>query len=235
MSSTKPRVLVVLTSASSYKKNGEDKPTGWYLPEFSHPYDVLKDDAELVVVSPKGGKAPLDPASVEASKEDKISVDFLQNNKALFEQTEKLETYLGRAKEFDALFYVGGVGPMWDLATDSDSHKLINEFHSANKVIAAVCHGPAALVNVKLADGSSFLNGKAVAGFSDAEEEVVGNTPPIPFSLEEKLKEASGGKYEKAEPWAEKVVVSGGGRLITGQNPGSAKGVGEKILAAIKA
>lgn len=125
---------------------------------------------------------------------------------------------------------------MWDLATDETSHKLINEFYEAKKVLSAVCHGPVAFSKVKLADGSYLLDGQPVAGFSNSEEDVTGYTPAMPFSLEDQLNKASGGKYEKASAdWGEKVVTGHGGRLITGQNPASAKLVGEKILQAVKA
>lgn len=122
---------------------------------------------------------------------------------------------------------------MFDLATDSTSHKLINEFYAANKVISAVCHGPAALAKVKLPSGY-LISGQAVTGFSNTEEAAVGLTEAVPFALEDALKEA-GGKYEKASAdWGERVVVANGGKLITGQNPASAAGVGKAILKEIK-
>ena len=123
---------------------------------------------------------------------------------------------------------------MFDLATDSTSHRLIREFHEASKIVSAVCHGPAALVNVKLSDGSNLIQGSAVTGFSNAEEDAVGVTAAMPFKLEDELNEKSGGRFEKAaEPWAEKVVVSENGRLITGQNPASATGVGVALREAL--
>ncbi len=125
---------------------------------------------------------------------------------------------------------------MWDLATDPTSHKLLNEFYAQSKVIAAVCHGPAALGYVKLPSGSYLIDGEAVTGFSNTEEEAVGLTKAMPFSLEDRLNESSGGKYVKAEAdWGKKVVVSRAGKLITGQNPASAEGVGHAIYEAIRA
>jgi len=210
------------------------KPTGWYLPEFAHPYDVLKDHVKITIASPAGGEAPLDPSSVEASKDDKISVNFLKNSEPLWKTTEKLETFLGRAGEFEAIFFVGGHGPMFDLATDETSHKLINEFYTKNKIVSAVCHGPAALTHVKLASGGYLLDGQPVTGFSNSEEDAVGLTSAMPFKLEDALNKASGGKYVKAsEDWGKKVVVARDGRLITGQNPASAAGVGQAIYDAI--
>ncbi|EHK97030.1 Class I glutamine amidotransferase-like protein [Glarea lozoyensis ATCC 20868] len=227
-----PKVLFVLTSHNKMGDTGN--PTGWYLPEFAHPYEELKDHAEITIASPKGGAAPLDPSSVEASKDDKVSTQFLKEKESLWKNTEKLSDFLGKAKEFEAIFFVGGHGPMFDLATDETSHKLINEFYSNNKVVAAVCHGPAALTHVKIPGGGYLLDGQAVTGFSNSEEDAVGLTSAMPFKLEDKLNEATGGKYEKAaQDWGAKVVVARDGKLITGQNPASAGPVGQAILKAI--
>jgi len=227
-----PKVLFVVTSHAQLGDTG--KPTGWYLPEFAHPYDVLKDHVKITVASPKGGEAPLDPSSVEASKDDKISVNFLHKEETLWKNTEKLEKFLGHAGDYEAIFFVGGHGPMFDLATDATSHKLINEFYSHNKIVAAVCHGPAALTHVKLASGGYLLDGQPVTGFSNTEEDQVGLTSAMPFSLEDALNQATGGKFVKAsEPWGPRVVVARDGRLITGQNPASAAGVGQAIHDAI--
>jgi len=122
---------------------------------------------------------------------------------------------------------------MWDLATDETSHKLINEFYTHNKIVAAVCHGPAALTHVKIPGGGYLLDGQAVTGFSNSEEDAVGLTSAMPFKLEDALNEATGGKYVKADDWQKKVVVARNGRLITGQNPASATGVGQAIYDAI--
>ncbi|KAF4631586.1 hypothetical protein G7Y89_g6545 [Cudoniella acicularis] len=227
-----PKVLFVLTSHDKLGDTG--KPTGWYLPEFAHPYEVLAPHVQITIASPNGGAAPLDPSSVEATKEDPVCIKFLKNRNALWENTEKLESFLGRAKEFEAIFFVGGHGPMWDLATSETSHKLINEFYEHNKIISAVCHGPAALVQVKLPSGEYLLSGQSVTGFSNTEEDAVGLTSTVPFSLEDELNKASGGKYVKAKAdWGERVVVARGGRLITGQNPASAGPLGQAIFDAI--
>ncbi|KAK4189478.1 class I glutamine amidotransferase-like protein [Podospora australis] len=226
-----PKVLIVLSSHSELGTTG--KKTGWYLSEFAHPYKVLKDaGVSMTIASPSGGAAPLDPSSVEAAKDDSVSVDFLHNNSALWEVTHKVSDFLGKADEFDAIFFPGGHGPMFDLPLDKDSNALIKEFWEKEKVVSAVCHGPAALVNVKLGNGELLLKGKQVTGFSNSEEDAVGLSSQMPFLLEDKLKEA-GTKYDKTGDWGEKVIVDG--RLITGQNPASAHGVGEAILKAIKA
>ncbi|RYP60654.1 hypothetical protein DL769_008030 [Monosporascus sp. CRB-8-3] len=228
-----PKVLVVLTSYG-YIESAK-QPTGWYLPEFAHPYDILTSKgAEVTVASPKGGVAPLDPGSVEPFKEDVSASDFYETKKHVWENTTPLSRLLGRAaSEFDALLYPGGVGPMFDLATDAQSQALIAEFIAAGKPVAAICHGPVVLTGVKLRDGTSLVAGKRVTSFSNAEEYAVGITEHLPFLLEDRLREL-GAVYEKApELWGEKVVVEDGGKLITGQNPASSKGVGEALAKAL--
>jgi putative intracellular protease/amidase len=186
-----------------------------------------------VIVSPKGGEAPLDQSSVEAFKEDPSSVNFLKTKESVWKKTEKLSDYLGRSSEFAALFYPGGHGPMFDLATDKDSIALINEFVAAGKPVSAVCHGPIVFTNVVLPSGKHLLAGKEVTGFSNVEEDQAQMTKLMPFLLEDEIKKA-GGTYKKAsEPWGELVIVQDGGKFITGQNPASAKGVGEAIAKAI--
>jgi putative intracellular protease/amidase len=227
---SKPSVLFVLTSHNKLGDTG--KPTGWYLPELAHPYHVLRNKVNITVASPKGGEAPLDPASVEAAKDD-VSVNFLKNDEQVWKNTQKLSDFSGKAKDFDAIFYVGGHGPMFDLADNPTSQQLIKEFWEAGKIVSAVCHAPAVLYDVKLSDGSLLVAGKEVTAFTNAEEEQVGLSKVVPFLPEDALNKASGGKFVKAaEPWGEKVVVVG--NLITGQNPASATGVGEAIAKALK-
>ncbi|TVY32241.1 Glyoxalase, partial [Lachnellula subtilissima] len=188
-------------------------------PEFAHPYEVLAPHTQISIASPLGGAAPLDPSSVEASTSDAVSVKFLKDRESLWKNTEKLSSFLG---------------PMFDLATDATSHTLINEFYTHNKIISAVCHGPAALTHVKLPSGGFLLDGQPVTGFSNAEEDAVGLSAVMPFSLEDKLSEASGGRFEKAkEAWSPHVVIAREGRLITGQNPASAGPLGQKVYEAI--
>ncbi|KAI0902758.1 DJ-1/PfpI family protein [Ustulina deusta] len=228
------KVLVVLTSVGHIE--AANKPTGWFLPELSHPYDVLTSaGVEIVTASPKGGVAPLDPGSVEMFKEDAGAQAFAAEKKAVWEQTQPLATFRGRADEFAALFYPGGHGPMFDLVDDADSIAVIEEFAAKGKVVAAVCHGPVVFLNAKRADGTALLDAREVTGFSNAEEDAVDMSKYMPFMLEDRMK-AVGGIYKKAEkPWGELVLVQDGGKLITGQNPASAKGVGEAILKGIGA
>ncbi|KAK7701110.1 hypothetical protein SLS64_010442 [Diaporthe eres] len=245
-----PKVLVVLTSKDAMSKKPtsqlseaekkQAQPTGWYLPEFAHPFYALtgKDAdgkklspprAEVTVASPKGGEAPIDQKSVENFK-DADSVRFYETEKKLWAETQPLQDFRGRAFEFDAIFYPGGHGPMFDLVDDEDSQQLIAEFYNAGKTVASVCHGPIVLVNVTI-DGKPLLQGRQVTGFSNEEEDIIGLTSAMPQLLEDEVKK-SGGIYVKADkPWSEKVVVDG--QLITGQNPASAAAVGRALAQAL--
>ncbi|KAJ3493228.1 hypothetical protein NLG97_g4860 [Lecanicillium saksenae] len=223
-----PKVLVVLTSADKIVKL--NKPTGWYLPELAHPYDELSSKAELVLASPRGGVAPLDPSSIEAFKNDKSSTKFLETK--LWENTQPLKDFVGRSGEFAALFYPGGHGPMYDLVDDKDSIALIEEFYKAGKIVSAVCHGPIVFANAKI-DGKPLVEGREVTGFTNEEETQVGLAEAMPFLLEDRLK-AVGAKWTQADAaWGEKVVVDG--QIITGQNPASAKAIGVALAKAIEA
>ncbi|KAH8767845.1 putative chaperone protein HSP31 [Hyaloscypha finlandica] len=228
-----PKVLFVLTSHDKMGDTGRHWEAHW-MPEFAHPYEVLADHVQIVVASPKGGAAPLDPSSVEAFKSDASATKFLNTKEALWKNTHKLSEFIGHANDYEAIFFVGGHGPMFDLAKDETSHKLINEFWAHNKIVSAVCHGPAALAYVKLPSGKYLLSGQSVTGFSNAEEDQAGLSAAMPFMLEDQLNTASGGKFVKAaEAWGPKVVVSGGGRIITGQNPSSAGPLGQAIYDGI--
>ncbi|KAJ5594121.1 uncharacterized protein N7459_000329 [Penicillium hispanicum] len=230
-----PKVLVVLTSFSEMPGHG---PTGWFLPEFAHPHHVLQNKVSLTIASPNGGEAPLDPGSVKMFESDEVSQTFLKEQKALWTNTHKLADIVPRASEFNAIFYVGGHGPMFDLTEDPTSISLIETFAAAKKPVAAVCHGPCVFLNTKAPSGQPLIAGAEVTGFSNTEEDQVQLSSLMPFMLETELQRVSGGKYVKAEqPWGEKVVVAKtaeiGGTLITGQNPASATGVGEAILKAL--
>jgi putative intracellular protease/amidase len=223
------RVLIVFTSAN---KTLTGSQTGWYLPEAAHPYYVLAPTHTIDFTSPAGPNPEVDQHSVENYK-DEESVKFLKDEtvKSKFANAKKLSDV--NVDDYDAIFYVGGHGPVLDLASDPVNIKLASEFYRAGKITAAVCHGLAALVGVTDNSGTSIFAGKAFTGFSNAEEEEIGMVKAIPFLLEDELS-SLGGKYEKAaQLWAPHVVVDG--QLISGQNPASAKGVGEAILRALKA
>ncbi|CAH0044878.1 unnamed protein product [Clonostachys solani] len=206
-----PKILVVLTSVD--KIESINKPCGWFLPEFSHPYDILAAKADIVVASPKGGVAPLDPASLEFSKDDEAAMSFYKNKSAVWENTAPVKDFLGNTDEYAAY-----------------SIQLVQEFVAAGKPVAAVCHGPAAFANVKGPDGEYLVKGKTVTGFTNVEEDAMQMTSAMPFLLEDALVNA-GAKFVKTEPWGEKVVTDG--LVITGQNPASAAGVGKAILQSL--
>ncbi|CAN9173205.1 unnamed protein product [Alternaria alternata] len=232
--SNRSKLLIVLTSQDILPTR-EGVKTGWYLPELVHPYNVLNPYVDMVFASPKGGEAPIDPYSIEDSKDDEECRRFLRDKEALWKDTKSLGTIIERADEFLGVFFVGGHGPMFDLADDSISHSLIRRFYESGKIVSAVCHGPAALVNVKLSDGSYMIQGQNVTGFSNAEEDANDSTSAMPFLLEDALKN-HGGKYEKAgQLFGAKVVISGKqGNLVTGQNPLSAAAIGKALLELIQ-
>ncbi|GFP55597.1 hypothetical protein ACSS6W_009048 [Trichoderma asperelloides] len=224
------KVLVVLTSHD--KIDAINKQTGWYLPEFAHPHHILSEhNVQVTVVSPKGGAAPLDEGSVELSKEDAVSMSFFENQKALWENTATIKEFRGRAAEFDAIFYPGGHGPMYDLVDDADSIALIEEFYRAGKVVSAVCHGTIALVNVKV-DGEHIIKGREITGFTNDEEDFIKLTSAMPLLVEDKVVEA-GGKFVKAGVFGDKVAVDG--QFVTGQNPVSANSFAKALVTAIGA
>ncbi|KAF9482438.1 ThiJ/PfpI [Pholiota conissans] len=225
-----PSVLFVFTSADRTLTGNQ---TGWYLPEAAHPYWVLSPHANIDFASPKGPNPPIDEGSVKAFAKDEGSIKFLNDEtvKAKFSSAKKLSEV--DPKGYDAIFYVGGHGPVLDLASDPVNAQLIGKFWDAGKIVSAVCHGPAALVGAVDASGKSIFAGRKFTGFSDAEEVSVDKVKEIPFLLEDKIGEL-GGKYEKADQlWGAKVVVDG--RLITGQNPASAEPIGHALLKAITA
>ncbi|CAE6471635.1 unnamed protein product [Rhizoctonia solani] len=223
-----PSILFVFTSANKTLTGGQ---TGWYLPEAAHPYYILHDKFKIDFASPNGPNPEVDETSVQMFT-DAESVKFLKDDlevKQKFNNAKKLSEV--DANDYDAIFYVGGHGPMIDLPVDPNNIKLANAFYQSGKLVTAVCHGPGAIVGVKDASGKSIFDGRNATGFSDAEEEQVKMVQAVPFLLETRIKEL-GGKYTKAEQsWAPHVVVDG--NVITGQNPASAKGVGEAILKAL--
>ncbi|THH31318.1 hypothetical protein EUX98_g2899 [Antrodiella citrinella] len=222
-----PKILFVFTSADKNLKGGQ---TGWYLPEAAHPYYVLAPHAEIDFAAPKGPNPPVDESSVK-NFTDAESVKFLKDETvvAKFAAAKKLTQV--NAADYAAIFYVGGHGPVIDLAFDEDNAKLASDFFRAGKITAAVCHGPAALVKATDAAGKSIFAGRKATGFTNAEETSIQAVDSIPFLLEDRINEL-GGIFEKVDPWAPKVVVDG--ILITGQNPASAGPIGEAILKALK-
>lgn len=220
------KILVVLTSHAELGDTG--KKTGFWLEELAAPYYVFKDaGAEVTLASPKGGQPPLDPKSAEpdARTDDTRRFEGDADAKAQLAATHRLADVDVAA--FDAVFYPGGHGPLWDLANDPASIALIEAAIAAGKPVAAVCHAPAALRDVKAADGSPLVSGKTVTGFTNTEEEGVGLTDVVPFLVEDMLK-ANGGRYSKGSDWGVHVVEDG--LLITGQNPASSARAAELLL-----
>lgn len=223
-------ILIVLTSHSDLGNTG--KKTGFWIEEFAAPYYILKNaGANITLASPKGGQPPIDPkssepgAQTEATKkfnDDKELQQFLANTKKIADLNPG---------DFDAVFYPGGHGPLWDLVTDEDSINLIQELWKAKKPVAAVCHAPAVLLNVKDESGAPLVKGKNVTGFTNTEEEAVQLTSVVPFLLEDELKN-KGGIYTKKEDWASYVVKDG--LLITGQNPASSEEAAKELLQLLK-
>ncbi|KAF9055152.1 ThiJ/PfpI [Hymenopellis radicata] len=222
-----PSILFVFTSCD---KNLLGKQTGWYLPEAAHPYYVLAPTFTIDFASPKGPNPPVDEGSVQMFQ-DTESVKFLSDEtvKNKFANAKKISEV--SAKDYDVIFYVGGHGPVIDLAADPVNAKLASDFYQAGKITAAVCHGPAALLNAVDAEGKSIFAGKEFTGFSNVEEVQVDAVKAVPFLLEDELQK-KGGKYSKTEPWQPKVVVDG--QLYTGQNPASAGPLGKRILEAFQ-
>jgi putative intracellular protease/amidase len=224
------KLLIVLTSHSDLGKTGQK--TGFWIEEFAAPFYVFQDaGVEITLASPKGGQPPVDPKSAEPVNQtdatrrfdaDKDLQELLANTKVLAEVS---------ADDYDAVFYPGGHGPLWDLANNKDSIKLIKAFWNSEKPVAAVCHAPAVLLNVYDDNGDSIIKGKNVTGFSNSEEEAVQLTKIVPFLLEDELGN-NGAIYSKKEDWAQYVVKDG--LLVTGQNPASSAEVARQLLALLE-
>ena len=225
------KVLMVLTSHDRLGDTG--KRTGFWLEELAAPYYVLRDaGVEITLASPKGGRPPVDPKSDEPGAETPAMKRFQDDPEAkrALANTVKLSTV--SADDYDAVFYPGGHGPLWDLAEDPHSTALIERTYAAGKPVAAVCHGPAVLRHAKAPDGSPLVKGKTVTGFANSEEAAVGLTDVVPFLVEDML-QANGGRYSKAEDWASHAVADG--NLITGQNPASSEATARALLERLGA
>ncbi len=225
------KILIVLTSHDKLGTTG--KPTGFWLEEFAAPYYVFKDaGAEIVLASPKGGQPPLDPKSDAPDAQTEMTQRFKNDaeSQALLANTRTLDEV--SSEDFDAVFYPGGHGPLWDLSGNPTSISLIESFIKAGKPVAAVCHAPAALIEVRGKDGEYLVKGKQVTGFTNTEEAGVQLTDVVPFLLEEKLKEI-GGDYSKGPDWSSYVRVDG--LLVTGQNPASSEEAARALLKLMNA
>ena len=223
------RILMVLTSHDELGSTG--KKTGFWLEEFAAPYYVFKDSGvEITLASPKGGQPPLDPKSDGKDFQTSATERFRADKEALaaLAQTVKLSEI--SPADYDALFYPGGHGPLWDLAEDKNSIALIENMYAQGKPVSAVCHAPGVFRHAKSPDGSPLVQGKSVTGFSNSEESAVGLTDVVPFLVEDELQK-KGGKYSKGADWQSYSVCDG--NLITGQNPASSEAVAKAVLAQL--
>ena len=224
------KILMVLTSHDQLGDTG--KKTGFWLEEFAAPYYVFKDaGADVTLASPRGGQPPLDPVSDAPDAQTESTRRFKSDPaaQAALASTRVLADV--RADGFDALFYPGGHGPLWDLAEDAHSIALIESMAAAGKPVATVCHAPGVLRRAKAHDGSPLVKGKNVTGFANTEEEAVKLTKIVPFLVEDMLVE-HGGHFSKGPDWQAHIVVDG--KLITGQNPASSEAAARAVLAQLQ-
>jgi len=224
------KILMILTS---HDQLGEtEHKTGFWLEEFASPYYVFKDaNADITLASPEGGQPPLDPKSDEADFQTDATRRFKEDADAQAALANTVRLADISPENFDAVFYPGGHGPLWDLAEDRSSIALIESMHASGKPVAAVCHAPAVLKHAKNSDGSPLVKGKSVTGFSNTEEDAVQLTEIVPFLVEDELK-ARGGNYSKADDWHPYAITDG--NLITGQNPASSELAAKAVLEMIK-
>ena len=222
-----PKILIILTSHGKLGSSG--KSTGFWFEELAAPYyEFLGAGAQVVLASPAGGRPPADPASESGAPP--IVQRFLQDSEAVGKLAATIRL-TGAEVEYDAYFVAGGHGVMWDLAKDSPASRLLGGVADMGKVVAAVCHGPAAFATTKLKNGDSIVKGRRVTSFSDEEEAAVHLTDTVPFLVESRLKEL-GGKYERGPAWSSFAVRDG--NLVTGQNPQSSVATAREVLAALR-
>ncbi len=221
------KVLIVVTSHAQLGNTG--KATGYYLPEVTHPYEKLqKFGVQIDIASPQGGLAPMDERSRDLK--DAVNRKLLNDPQFMKKITHTLKLKNIQAKDYKAVIFAGGHGTMWDFRDSQEVQKLSQAIYESCGIVAAVCHGPAALLDVKLSNGQYLIQGKAVTGFSNAEEAAVELTSVMPFLLEDEF-EKRGAQFTAKPLWQENVVVDG--RLVTGQNPASAAAVGEAVMKGL--
>ncbi len=224
------RILIVLTSHSDLGNTG--KKTGFWVEEFAAPYYLLADaGAEIAIASPKGGQPPVDPKSEAPDAQTTATKRFYLDDDLLRRVAHTVKLSLVDEADYDAVFYPGGHGPLWDLTTDAQSIALIENFVKHNKPVVFVCHAPAALVRVKAPNGEPLVKDKELTGFSNSEEKAVKLTKVVPFLLEDELKKL-GGHYSKGPDWG--VYVKTDGLLITGQNPASSEAAAKQLLEVLQ-
>ena len=229
------KILIVLTSNNLLGSNSKletNGKTGFWIEEFATPYYIFQEaGAEIVLASPKGGQPPVDPKSELPENQTKATIRYKSDETLLklMSNSVKLETV--SETDFDAIFYPGGHGLLWDLTTDKDSIALIESFWNAGKPVATVCHSPAVLLHAKDSDGNYIVKDRKVTGFSNSEEREVKLTDIVPFLLEDELKKC-GAKYHNINDWTSFAISDG--LLITGQNPQSSEAVAKKLIDMLK-
>jgi len=229
---TAKRILMVVTNTAEFKKGDETVQTGFYIPEIAHPYAVFKAAGyAMTYVSPLGGDAPCDPSSIAGFKDDAeckaFQADVMGGKTSL--ATVKIED-VKDAAAYDVIFYVGGVGVMWDFPDYKVASSVATAIYEAGGLVGGVCHGPAGLLSINLSNGKPLVEGKTVTGFTNEEEAASGLTETVPLLLETALK-AKGAQFTSVKTWGANVEVSE--RVLTGQNPASASGVAKAIVAAL--
>ncbi len=223
------KILTVLTSHDTL--GDTDRKTGFWLEELAAPYYIFKDaGVQVTLASPHGGQPPLDPKSEEPAFQTDLTRRFNADETAKTQLAETVQLGSIDPNDFDAVFYPGGHGPLWDLAEDPDSIKLIESFVAANKPVALVCHAPGVLRHVTQPDGTLLVKGRHVTGFTNAEEAAVGLTDIVPFLVEDELIQL-GAVFSRVEDWGVHTVTDG--RLITGQNPGSSSAAAKILLTTL--
>lgn len=221
----KNKILFVVTSHSQLGDTG--RKTGYFLSEVTHPWSVLGEQYDIDVVSPKGGRPPVDGFNLD----DPINRKFWDDPQWQDKMSATLIPSQVNPADYKAIFYAGGHGAMWDFPENKELASIAQAIYEAGGVVAAVCHGPAGLLPIKLSDGQFLVKGRNVTGFTDAEEQANGTAKVVPFLLQDAL-ENEGANFEAMAPWSDHVVTDG--NLITGQNPMSALDVGKAILSALE-
>ena len=220
------KILMVLTSHDQLGNTG--KKTGFWLEEFAAPYYVFKDaGVQITLASPKGGQPPIDPKSDDPGAQTDATRRFQADTEARRELASTRTLDQVDVGDFDAVFYPGGHGPLWDLAEDKRSIALIEAFDRAGKPVGAVCHAPGVLRHVKGADGQPLVKGRNVTGFTNSEEEAVQLTNVVPFLVEDMLKQ-HGANFSRTDDWGSYAITDG--KLVTGQNPASSEAAAHALL-----